>query len=557
MNEALKQGGIIFQLSEDGAKLLAVFEPSGEKAALDQSVIKQALIEQGLSALFIDDKALDLLIKQYNSATEGFSLEIGERRNGGCAVKIAADHMTAWLTLTPPFGGTPVTREQIDQTLKESGIVSGILVDEIEASLVAGSVNERIIAQGKVPVPGLDSQFQSLVSEIKERHPHVDEHGIADYRDLGQIIIVNPGDPLMRHIPPTPGENGQDIMGLVLYPKPGQDTLFASGLQGAELDPGDNNMLRATITGQPILVPQGVIVEPTLTLPQVDLSTGNITFDGTVKVTGDVKEGMKIHATGDVFVEGTVEAAEIQAVGNIVITCGVIGHGKYTIAPDPSQMHSAKIQCAGSLNVRFIENALVMAGADICIEEFSMHSDLTADNQIIVGKAGSKKGHLIGGIARATLLVKAAVFGSDAGIKTKVQVGFNPYLHEQLISVMHKIEVKEKEQTDIEKIIVYVRSHPEKNKDGLLDKAHHTLDKLLSEIALLHEEQTRIQTEQGLVEQAQIIAEQAIHGGTEIQIGNKIWKTNSERGNGLFQLKEGEIDFGSILRDDASDKPDS
>jgi len=555
LNDALNQRGIAFQLSDDGAKLSAVFEPSGEKPALDLEAIKQAIAEQGLAALFIDENALERLIEQYNSATESFSLEIGARRDGDCAIRIAANHMTAWLTLTPPFGGVPVTRDKIDQTLKESGIVSGILEYEIESSLAAGSASERVIAQGKAPVPGVDTQFQSLVTEIKERHPHLDEHGIADYRDLGAIVTVNPGDPLMRRIPATPGENGQDIMGLVLNPMPGKDIPFASALHGAELDTEDRNMLRAAITGQPILVAQGVIVESTLTLPQVDLSTGNINFDGSVNVKGDVKDGMKIHATGDVFVGGTVEAAEIQAVGNIVIARGVIGHGNYSIATDISQKYSAKLQCAGSLNVRFIENAFVMAGTDICIEEFSMHSELTADNQIIVGKAGAKKGHLIGGRARATLLIKAAVFGSEAGITTQLQVGFNPFLHEHLNSVKRKIEAKTKEQDDLEKIITFVQSHPEKNKDNLLEKARHTLDKLLGEMEILQQEQTSIQSEEELIAHAQIIAERAIHGGTEIHMGSRILRINSERGNGIFQLKEGEIEFGNILRDRASDKP--
>ena len=64
MSDALNLEGITFQLSEDSAKLSVVFEPSGEKIVLDQAAIKQGLIEQGLSALFIDDKALDLLIMQ-------------------------------------------------------------------------------------------------------------------------------------------------------------------------------------------------------------------------------------------------------------------------------------------------------------------------------------------------------------------------------------------------------------------------------------------------------------------------------------------------------------
>jgi uncharacterized protein (DUF342 family) len=492
-------------------------------------------------------------VKQYNNSNENFVLEIGERRDGVCTIQIDIVKMTARLTTIPPYGGTPITLLQVQQALQEKGVVNGIMMKEIEAAVKEGHATERIIAKGLPPVPGIDARFQSLIPQIRERTPQVDKQGIANYRDLGKLIIVRPGDPLMCRTPPTEGKLGWDITGQALLPHPGRDIPFAPGLQGVELDPDSkldpdhNSLLLAAVIGQPKLVPNGVEVEPAINLPRVDLSTGNMDFDGTLNIKGDVKDGMKIHATGDVFVGGTVEAAEIEAGGNIVIKGGVIGHSEHSADPNEVPTFSATIISKGSISAHFAENAYMEAGIDIIIEEFSMHNHLTALNQIFVGKPGRKKGQIIGGITSAKVMVKTAIIGSKAGFITKIKAGFNPYLQTRLDKLKLEIDANEKEQEDIKKIIAFVLAHPEKDKKILLSKLLHTREKLETDCALLHAERTRLLSEMNLAEHVQVIVEEAIHCGVEIQIGNSIWKNTEERGKGVFQIVDGKIDFANIL----------
>jgi len=552
VDDASPTDALTFKLSDDG-KLLATFEACEYKPPLDEAMIRETLAQQGLSDLFLYENSLSNLVKQYNNPNEGFVLEIGERRDGACTLKIDDDKMTARLTLIPPFGGAPVALFQIQLALQEKGVVSGIMKNEIEAAIKEGYAADRIIAKGLHPVRGIDARFQSLIPQIRERKPQVDEHGIADYRDLGQLIVVRPGDPLMCRTPPTEGKKGRDITGQVLMPQPGQDTQFASGLQGvefdsdAELDPDNNSLLLAAITGQPKLVPNGVVVEPTINLSRVDISTGNMSFEGTINIKGDVKDGMKVHASGDVFVGGTVEAAEIEAGGNIVIKGGVIGHSEHSGDPHETPTFNARIISKGSISVRFAENVCMEADIDIIIEEFSMHNHLTALNRILVGKSGGKKGRIIGGITSASALVKAAIIGSNAGFITKIRAGFNPYLQAQMDTLKLEIDANEKGQEDIKKIIAFVLAHPEKDKNGLLNKALHTREKLENDGARLHMDRTHLLSEMTLAENVQVIVEDSVHCGTEIQIGNFIWKNNEERGKGVFRIVEGAIDFGNIM----------
>ncbi|MDP1970722.1 MAG: FapA family protein, partial [Methylobacter sp.] len=219
MIEVTQKDALTFKLDGDN-KLLAVYESAGDKVTLDATAIKEMLARQSLSDLFLDEKALSRLIQTYNNSNASFILEIGERRDGEFIIKVSDDKMTAWLTMTPAYGGSPVTFEQIRQSLKEKGIVSGLITSaEIETLLKEGQTTNYIIAQGLPAVPGLDAQFHSLVPEMQERRPQINERGIADFRDLGNLILVKQGDPLMRRTLATEGKKGKNILGQILIPK--------------------------------------------------------------------------------------------------------------------------------------------------------------------------------------------------------------------------------------------------------------------------------------------------------------------------------------------------
>jgi len=541
--EVTPKDALTFRLDGDN-KLLAVYEPDGDKVTLDATAVREILARQNQSDLFLDEKALSRLVQTYNNSNAGFILEIGERRDGEFIIKVSDDKMTAWLTMTPAYGGAPVTFDHIRRSLKEKGIVSGLITSaEIEAVLKEGKATDYIIAQGTPAVPGLDAQFHSLMPEMQERRPQINEHGIADFRNLGSLILVKQGDPLMRRTLPTEGKNGQNILGQILIPKPSQNTPFTSELKGSMFDPDDNDLLLSAIVGQPLLIPNGVMVSPTITVPQVNIASGNLSFDGTINILGDVMEGMKVYALNDIFVGGTVEAAELEAGGNISIKGGLIGNSDSSAASTLSM--GGKISCKGSVSARFAKYVSIEAGTSIVIEEYSMNNQLTAMNQILVGKPGGKKGLIIGGSARAMMLIQAVSIGSDAGIKTYIQAGLNPHTQQQLDGIKREIETNEKNQDDIKKIITFIENNPEKDKNGLLDKARRTLDNLTTEIARHQADQESLLAEMSFAEYAKVVVEQTLCNGVEVRIGTQIWKAHEERGKTVFRLIDGKISFGS------------
>lgn len=536
--------GLNLALSEDGHKLLAGYTPTANKVAFDSEWLKQKISTEGFEHLFLHEDALTSLVKQYAAASEPFTLEIGEVRDASVSVDIAADRMSATLTVTPPYGGASITREQITQALEEHQVKSGMLEEAIDEIIAAGEAKNQLIAQGREAVNGEDGRLQCLIDTAKERHPRLDEHGIANYRDLGGIVTVHPGERLMQKLPPTPGEPGENVLGQEIAPKPGMEAMFASKLDGATPDPSDVSFLIAEIIGQPVIVDHGVKVEPTITIEAVNISTGNVDFEGTVNVAEDVQAGMHIRATGDIHVGGTVEAAILEAGGNVVIEGGIIGHGDVQHAVNDGKSAIGRVKCGASFSSRFVENAIIEAGNSIQVSDFVMQSELTAVNQILVGAPGAGKGHIIGGRAEATLLLQAAILGSQAGAKTLVVVGTNPHLHEQLKHLEKTFETKVKELDEIIKLLTFLDKYPEKATPEIRAKAEGTRVALLEATQQLMKDKYDLEQQLKLTVNARIVVGKTVFGGAQVEIGNKSLKMNTEHEGGTFLLnEEGEIEY--------------
>jgi len=510
--------------------------------------VVQALLRQGgWGHWWVDEPALDKWRQQIPQAKQPLSATIAQRRDARCTVTVARDRMSATLSLTPPQGGNPLTLDQARQALADKGIKAGILDKVLAATVDRGEATERVVAQGKPAVNGEHTRFDKLVADMVERHPHVYEDGWVDYRDLGDLVVVKAGTPLLRRVPPTTGEAGFDVLGNSLTPKPGTNWPFAPGLKGVEPAPGDPDLLLASVTGQPVMVSHGVKVDPNIVLPHVDLSTGNVTFDGAVNIKGDVKDGMKVTSTGDVMVGGAVLAGEIEAGGNVTIKGGVIGHSEYNgHASGRQSWFSAKVVAKGTIHARYAENACLQADTDVVLDDYAMHSEITALNHVTMGKPGTKKGRCIGGHTRAGISIRVAESGSDAGPATLLQAGTNPLVDEEMATLAKAIDKHTMEIATLQKIIDFVHTHPERDKDGLLGRATITQELHQGEMLELQALHADLQATHQLSEDAHITVDVSVHGGTQVRVGTKVWTTADTRARGVFRLsKEGELVLGS------------
>lgn len=544
-SEAPQPGlGLSLALSEDGRRLLANYSPVERKAPIDEAWLRRRIDADGYGALFLAESALARLIKDYAAADQAFSLEIGAVRDAEVSITIAPDLMSAFLTVIPPHGGKPVAAEQIRLALTEKQLVTSLQDEQIERIVAAGQADAELIAQGRAAVDGEDGRLECLIEMVRDRHPHLDEHDIANYRDLGGIVTVGQGQRLMEKHPPTPGEAGENVLGQVIPAKPGKEIMYAPQLKGASVSPDNPAILVAAIAGQPVLANNGMNVEPTVTIAQVDLTGGNVDFEGSVEITGDVHAGMEIHATGDIHIGGTVEAAILKAGGNVVVQGGVIGHGEIRGHPDEKKKSMiARISCDGSCSAHFVENASIEAGDSIMVDKLAMQSELAAVNQVLVGKPGSGSGSIIGGVTEATQLVQAGVIGSPSDVNTRVVVGSNPYLQEKLRQANKVLAAKSNEIDEVIKLLAFIHSHPGKIRPEVEHKAENTRAALLVQIEEAQQRRDELTAHLELSADAKVVVDKTLYGNVQVEIAGKVHWVDIQRGKGTFSLKDGEIAF--------------
>jgi len=547
MDEDTLQGnGLAFRLAEDSRKLAAIFTPVESQAPLDRAWILQKIAAEGYGELFLFEPALAQLLSQYATATAPFTLEIGEARDASATVEISTDRMSAYLSVTPPCGGNRVTRDDIARVLAQKQVVSGVLDENIGAVLTSGEASKQLIAQGREAVNGEDGRLQCLVTMAKDHHPHFNEQNVANYRDLGGVATVRQGERLMQRIPATLGQGGENVLGQAIPAKPGKDMMFAAHLAGVVNDPENPDVLLAETAGQPVLVKNGITVEPVVVMRAIDLTTGNLAFDGSINVLGDVREGMTVKATGDIHVGGTVEAATLIAGGDVVIKGGIIGHAPAREQPGAKTPNIASVRCGGACSALFIENTNVEAGDSILVDQFVMQSELAALNQVVVGRPGTGSGRIIGGLIEATLLVQAGIIGSDAGIHTRVMVGSNPFLHEKLRQADTELQATLKELAEIAKLVDFIETHPGRVKPEIAEKAGNTRLALEQKRDQLLENNQQLAAQIELAESAKVVVEKSVFNNVQIEINGKFHRVEHQCKSGTFTLKEGEIDFSYV-----------
>ena len=344
-------------------------------------------------------------------------------------VTLGSDRMCAYISVDLPEKGQTVKREDIKAALSQNGVMYGVKDDIIER-IVTGkvSVSDVPVAEGKNAEHGIDGFVEYLFSFNDEVAPKVMQDGRVDYYDMNIIHPVMKGDVLCRLHPPTPGKDGVNVLGYPLFAKAGKPAQMPRGRNTQASDSGDE--LLAAIDGQIKHSGKNIdIVMEFVVQKNVDFSTGNIHFPGSVTIKGNVLSGFVIQSGGDVVVNGFVEKASITAVGNIILHGGMTGQG------------TGVLRAGGNVYAKYVENSHITASGNITAECI-MHSTVRAGGGIeLIGQ----KGLLVGGSAKARDFVKAVTVGSQFATLTEIEVGSDPKLNDQIKEIKAEMQVLEAE----------------------------------------------------------------------------------------------------------------
>lgn len=339
------------------------------------------------------------------------ALEEGDGESDGrICIGASTDRMTVWAMMFPPYGGAPLTEEDIRNELHRRGIVYGVDADEV-ARLAAGGLyfRARVAARGLRPVDGENGELIDCVSPKEQTNVTENVDGTIDYKNVNTFQNVNKGTVLCRITPPTEGTDGIDARGTKVPCSPGIPARLPRS-PNTELSP-DGTRLLSSIDGHLTVQNNKFIVEQLLVIDgDVDIAVGNLDFPGDIVVNGDVREGFEVRAKGNITISGMVESTVVAAGDSIIIGKGMNGNGK------------GWMEAKNNITCRYIENCTVYAGGTICTESI-ICSDIACDDTVSVEQG---RGVIIGGSCTAQHVIKAKRIGSQSQRITHIILGNTP-----------------------------------------------------------------------------------------------------------------------------------
>ncbi|MDL2237828.1 FapA family protein [Christensenellaceae bacterium OttesenSCG-928-K19] len=417
--------------------------------------------------------------------------------------------MTAHITLFPcDIGGRELSKEDVlDELRVKYKVVSGINEELIDQLLGEKKYYEKmLIAEGKKAVNGVDAKliYHFDIESFTNKAPKtVGEDEKINFREVNQFSRVNKGQKLVSRTVPTKGESGFDVCGTVVPAKDGVDVSFSMGknLEYSE----DGRALHSTIDGRLEFAEGVVSVSASVKINgDVDMTVGNIAFEGDVEVMGNVNAGFFIKANGNIMVHGLIESAELTSGGDIVCVNGISGADK------------AVLKAEGKVYAKYVERATIDAKESVTTE-FALHSVLMSEGYVDVSKG---KGAIIGGTVSAGEYVVAKSVGADSGTATSIEIGISPAKRNRYKEIQEAIPTYDAGLSRL-KLALEAAANPNnlKSNPKAVAEVKVKLAELLKQRSLLTDQLAELEEAMQSAQDGQIHVADRVYPGTRIAIG--------------------------------------
>lgn len=452
------------------------------------------------------------------------------------SVYITDDKMTAVARFYPPsIGGSVLSKEDIISDLNSAKVVNGI-----DMRVVDSFVGKRVylqnieIAHGDAVRHGSDATIDYFFSTDLKARPTLNEDGSVDFFNLNTVNHIKKGDLLARLNPEDPGDPGMDVCGNVVKPRDVKRLKLKYGHNITISE--DFTELYSNVNGHVNLYDDKVFVSDVFEVENVDNSTGDITYEGSVKVNGNVNTNFSIKAKGNVEVRGVVEGARIEADGDIIIAKGING------------MNKGVLIAGGNIIVKYIENAFVQSGGYVETEAV-MHSKVAAGTEINVV---SKKGFISGSTVSATKLINVKTLGSSMGADTVVELGVDPLKRARYDELKRRVDSEQKLIAQLQPVCVAFATKLKqgvslpadqiKNFQDMMGKLNAVKQQLEDDV----DEMDRIQDSLSIDTDAKIVVTDVVYSGTKIIISDVSMTVKEDYRYCKFMKVRGDVSMSSL-----------
>ncbi len=424
-----------------------VFAPTSTGKAVTVEEIEEGLRKKGVRNFDLSPviESMTKDVDHFEVKVSGNTLSSEEAVGVPYKIEIGEDRMRAYITFFPTEKEMELNPESLERELRSRNVLFGINVDVLKEIAVEHRMNyPYLVAEGEEPVDPIPGHVEHFFETGNDYAPEVDEEGNVNFHKLSVISNVKEGDLLARVIQTVPGKSGKNLSGTEISAKKGKPVRIRYGKNTRISD--DKMELYAAKNGLVRVFDNKIVVNDVYEVPNhVGNSTGDIDFDGSVIVHGNIITGFTVKARGDIEVMGVVEGATVIAGGTITLHSGIQGMGK------------SHVEAGGDLLTKFIEQADVVCGGDIYSEAI-LHSKVSCKGQVTVE---GKKGMISGGTVRAGVSVMSRTLGSHMGTQTDVEVGIDPALLEEYNELKLMVPKMTEEADKLEKVIQLLNKRKE------------------------------------------------------------------------------------------------
>lgn len=446
-------------------------------------------------------------------------------------IGITPDQMYAYLSLDSDLPGRHFTVSEIMELLEEEKIVHGILNHVIDETIALANkadeiISDVLIAEGLPVTQGIASKIDYHFNAEGSLELAEDESGNIDFKELNLINNVKKDDLLASLVRGKEGTAGLDIYGNAVSPAHVLIEIFLATGKNVRLSE-DGQTCYADRDGQVFLRRKLIEVSPIYTVPHdVDLNTGNISFNGSVIIHGSMLAGFSVRAKEDVTVLGIVEAADLTAGGNVLIKGGIKGNAR------------GKILCRGDLVTSFIESGIVESHGNIKVNTSIVNSNIICHGVITMG---NKKGQIVGGDVLAARGIKCREVGSKFGVNTILTIGDKSLVRaklEDLESELQKLVIEYQQllsgMQQHERLFLNLNLLPENKKKPLLAILRKK-EELTSQQNVLEDRKGKLTILLNMRCFSELRVTKSCHPNVAITIGHSHLHVKEEYGNRIFR----------------------
>lgn len=278
-------------------------------------------------------------------------------------------------------------------------------VDKIIQLAVSGkNLHGTIIAQGLQPEAGEEIYLHPTYSEA----PKIDPKEFQIDMRAAQNRKVVKKDEQIAELRYKDGKLGKNVYGedVHMVAETAPDTLVI----GENITPDGKGRFMSAIDGIPSVEDTSISCSTVYVHEgDVNLTTGDINYDGSVQITGNVDGGASVIVTGDLIIEGMILPSFVKCGGNLTVAGGIVtsGHGW--------------IEVEKNLEADFIENSKVSVHDNLTVKNSVFNSDVVVgSNLIVMDKAN---GRVAGGHVSVKNVIRTGHFGFAEGLKTICRMG--------------------------------------------------------------------------------------------------------------------------------------